>query len=206
MQIRLDVFARPRLLSASAAVAAALYMAAPSPALSDPMYTYDISPSIDLPCSPGNCVYGNPSTHTADVISGTFTESVAGPTYTLDSVDLTVTGPYKPGAYNMVAIDYPSTSTEITACTGGTSCTTYADILRIYFQDPLSGSSDPVIDVAWDGAHDAVPTDSAHTSPSRSPLRSQSSVPVLPGQLGCAGVRRPRKLMANKFSNPARSA
>jgi hypothetical protein len=139
---------------------------------SDLVLPFDISPTIDLPCSPGNCTYN------ADTISGSFVYDVTSGT--LQSVNLTVSGTYMPGTYNTTANGFNNTndSAEISSCRAG-NCSMTSAILHLWFKNNLSNSDDLVVDVSWDAGALSAPTN----QPGADPLPEPASLGLLGGGL-----------------------
>jgi hypothetical protein len=117
------------------ALAAPAFLAAPSAATAAPI-TYDLSPSVkgDVPGG-------------TDTVTGTFTFDPTGSPFggVLDSVDLTVTGPFHPGTYDAPEVPGgPGPLNEIdvvmTPPTAGFS---------LIFHDALGNAPDDVTEFNW---------------------------------------------------------
>jgi hypothetical protein len=134
-------------------VAAATSLALLSPALATPI-AYTLSPAV---------LAGG------DQITGGFTFDPSGPT--LDSVDLTVTGPIGPGVYN-----FPLSATSSLILTI-TSLFPLHDMVMV-FADPLASIPDPVSLVTIDFSS-LVPTQGAAV-----PTPEPASLSLLVGALG----------------------
>jgi hypothetical protein len=115
-------------LCAAMALAAPAFLAAPSPAaatIGNPI-TYDLSPSV-MGAVPGG----------TDTVTGTF---VFDPTAsTLDSVDLTVTGPIFPGVY-----DEPEGGAPALAPPNEINVINASAAFSLIFQNSLGNATDPV--------------------------------------------------------------